>query len=105
MMGAFSVLAKLKFLRGTALDPFGRTEERRAERALIGEYERLVEEILERLTPANHAVAVELASIPEHIRGFGPVKARHLADARLKWAGLLAQFRGETAAADRTKAA
>jgi len=50
-------------------------------------------------------LAVELASIPEHIRGFGQVKARHLADARLKWHGLLAQFRGEDAPGDRAKAA
>ncbi len=105
MMGAFSLLAKLKFLRGTVLDPFGRTEERRTERALIGDYERLVEELLERLTPANHAVTIELASIPEHIRGFGLVKARHLADARLKWDGLLAQLRGEAETGDREEAA
>ncbi len=95
MRHGFSLLAKLKFLRGTALDPFGRTEERRGERALIGEYERQVDEILARLTLANRPLAVELASVPEHIRGFGPVKQRHLADARLRWDGLRAQFRGE----------
>ncbi len=105
MTAVFKVLAQLKFLRGTALDPFGRTDERRAERALIVEYEALVDEILARLAPANRELAVELASIPEHIRGFGPVKARHLADARLVWDDLLAQWRGERADGDSAKAA
>jgi indolepyruvate ferredoxin oxidoreductase len=96
MMSAFSVLARLRFLRGTAFDVFGRTEERRVERALIGEYEQLVDELLAKLNADNHAVAVELASIPEEIRGYGHVKARHLASARSKWAALLARFRGQT---------
>ncbi len=96
MMPAFGVLAPLKFLRGTPLDPFGRTEERRTERALIGEYETLIDEVLHRLAPDNAEVAIELARIPEHIRGFGPVKARHLADARARWAALLARLRGES---------
>jgi indolepyruvate ferredoxin oxidoreductase len=90
---AFTVLAKLRRLRGTPLDVFGRTEERRTERALIGEYRATVEEILVGLTPANHAQAVELAAIPEQIRGFGHVKARHLTAARQRWAALLQQWR------------
>ncbi|MCU0950368.1 MAG: indolepyruvate ferredoxin oxidoreductase family protein, partial [Burkholderiaceae bacterium] len=65
MMSAFGVLAKLKFLRGTALDVFGRTAERRSERALIGEYEQLIDEILGKLAADNHAVSIELASLPE----------------------------------------
>jgi indolepyruvate ferredoxin oxidoreductase len=96
MMSAFGVLAKLKFLRGSALDVFGRTEERKVERALIGEYEQLVDEVLAKLTADNHAVAIELASIPEEIRGYGHVKERHLAAARTKWAALLARLRGQT---------
>ncbi|RPH63478.1 MAG: indolepyruvate ferredoxin oxidoreductase family protein, partial [Burkholderiales bacterium] len=99
MMTGFRVLARLKFLRGTAFDPFGRTEERRTERALVGGYEKLVDEIVPRLNTGNYALAVELASVPEHIRGFGPVKQRHLQDARLHQAHLLAQFRGEPATA------
>jgi indolepyruvate ferredoxin oxidoreductase len=98
MMGAFVVLAKLKFLRGTAFDVFGRTAERKAERALIGEYEALVDELLGRLAADNHAVAVELASLPEEIRGFGHVKDRHLAAVRQKWGELLARFRGQQSA-------
>ena len=98
MMTAFGVLAKLKFLRGTALDVFGRTDERRTERALIGEYEQLVDELLARLNADNHALAVQLASIPEDIRGYGHVKERHLAAARQKWSELLARFRGQQTA-------
>jgi indolepyruvate ferredoxin oxidoreductase len=92
-MTAFRVLAKLRGLRATALDPFGRTAERRMERALIGEYEALVTELLAQLAPHNHALAVELAQIPEHIRGYGHVKARHVTAAKAKEAELLAAFR------------
>jgi indolepyruvate ferredoxin oxidoreductase len=98
MMTAFGVLAKLKGLRGTAFDVFGRTHERRMERALIGEYEQLVEELLGKLNADNHAVAVQLASLPEEIRGYGAIKERNLAAARTKWTALLAQFRGQRTA-------
>jgi indolepyruvate ferredoxin oxidoreductase len=100
MIGGFRLLAKLKFLRWTAFDPFGRTEERRTERALVTGYEKLVDEIASRLNRGNHAIAVELAGIPEHIRGYGPVKQRHLNEARIRQAQLLAQFRGEPATAN-----
>ena len=78
MMGAFRVLAKMRGLRGTAFDVFGRTAERRMERALPGEYETLVDELVAALAPHNHDLAVQLAQIPEHIRGYGHVKDRHL---------------------------
>ncbi|MEO6973544.1 MAG: indolepyruvate ferredoxin oxidoreductase family protein, partial [Rhodoferax sp.] len=93
MLTAFKVLARLKGLRGTALDVFGKTEERRTERALIGEYRASVEEVLKSLSAANHAMAVEIARIPEQIRGYGHVKARHLIVAREQWNALLAQWR------------
>jgi indolepyruvate ferredoxin oxidoreductase len=96
---AFRILAKLKTLRGTALDIFGHTEERRTERRLIVEYEATVAELLERLGHENHALAVEIASVPEHIRGYGHVKRRHLDDAKKKEAKLLAQFRSGRATA------
>lgn len=100
ILPVFGVLARLKGLRGTRLDPFGYTHERRTERRLIVEYVALVEEIVAGLTPANHALAVGLASIPEKIRGFGHVKERHLVAAKTEEAGLLARFRaGEAAAA------
>ena len=93
IMPAFRVLAKLKFLRGTALDPFGRSLERQTERKLIGDYETMLEEVLARLTPENHALAVGLAAIPEKIRGFGHVKQRHLTAAKADEAALFEQFR------------
>ena len=92
MMHAFRLLARFKTLRGTALDIFGRTEERRTERALIAEYAATVEQLLLKLTPANHALAVEIASIPELVRGFGHVKMRHLEQAQKQRAELLARF-------------
>jgi len=82
----FRLLARLKGLRGTAFDPFGRSAERRAERALVTEYRACIEELLDGLSAANHATAVEIARIPEQIRGYGHVKARHLAAARRLWA-------------------
>ncbi len=93
MLKAFGVLAKLKGLRGTAFDIFGRTEERKMERALIGEYRECVEELLRGLEASNHALAVDIARIPEEIRGYGHVKERHLAAARPKWQTLMAQWR------------
>ena len=90
---AFGVLANLKGLRGTALDPFGYSEERKTERALIGEYRASIEELLGGLQAASLPLAVEIASIPEDIRGYGHVKDRHLSAARAKWAGLMQQWR------------
>jgi indolepyruvate ferredoxin oxidoreductase len=93
MMNAFGLLAKLKFLRGTAFDPFGYTAERRTERQLVRDYEALLDELIARLSPDNHHLAVGLAAIPEKIRGFGPVKMRHLTAAKADEAALLDQFR------------
>jgi indolepyruvate ferredoxin oxidoreductase len=98
MMAAFSVLAKLKGLRGTALDIFGYTEERKMERQLIADYEALVSDLLKNTTDANYQTAVDLASIPEHIRGFGHVKHAHYVDAKKRWDELLISYRNlETA--------
>ena len=97
MLRAFGLLAKLKFLRGTRLDPFGRSDERRGERALIGEYEALIDELLAGLGRDNHALALELAAIPEQIRGFGHVKEASLAAARAKQAKLIDAFRAPPA--------
>ncbi|MEO8675205.1 MAG: indolepyruvate ferredoxin oxidoreductase family protein [Casimicrobiaceae bacterium] len=94
MMSAFRVLARMKGLRGTALDIFGHTAERKMERALPGQYETLVDELVAALAPHNHRLAVQLAQVPEHIRGYGHVKDRHLKIAKAKEAELLAAFRG-----------
>jgi indolepyruvate ferredoxin oxidoreductase len=71
---AFRLLAPGKRLRGTPLDPFGRSAERRLERQLIADYFALIERLLAGLSPGNHALAVELAGLPDGIRGFGHVK-------------------------------
>ncbi len=94
MMSGFRLLAKLKGLRGTMFDVFGRTPERRMERQLITDYEALITEVLPHLAAHNHPIAVELASIPEHIRGYGHVKDRHLKAAKAKEAELVAAYRG-----------
>ena len=86
---AFGVLAKLRSLRGTPLDVFGYGAERRSERALIGEYETTVTGLLARLDAGNVGLAADIASIPEHIRGFGHVKEAHLHKARTRQAELL----------------
>jgi indolepyruvate ferredoxin oxidoreductase len=86
-------LAGLKFLRGTVFDPFGMTAERRQERALIVEYEGLIEELLRGLSPQTLALAVKLARLPEHIRGFGVVKESNFKRVRRDWNDLLAQWR------------
>nr|WP_069882448.1 indolepyruvate ferredoxin oxidoreductase family protein [Bosea sp. BIWAKO-01] len=99
MMKAFGLLAKLKGLRGTAFDIFGRTEERRTERRLIAEYDALIGELVNRLTPENHALCVALAAIPEKIRGFGHVKERHLKQAKAEETDLLVRLRDGSAAA------
>ena len=93
MLKAFGLLAKLKGLRGTAFDIFGKTEERRTERALIGEYRACIESLLPALNAGNLALAAQIARIPEDIRGYGHVKERHLKAARAKWDGLMAQWR------------
>jgi indolepyruvate ferredoxin oxidoreductase len=90
---AFGLLARMKGLRGGALDVFGRSEERRMERALISEYRASIEELLRTLNAGNRTLAAEIARIPEDIRGYGHVKARHLASARPKWEALMKRWR------------
>jgi indolepyruvate ferredoxin oxidoreductase len=93
MLIGFKLLAKLKGLRGTAFDIFGKSEEREMERALIGEYKRSIEEVLQCLSADNAAVALEIARLPEQIKGFGHVKERNVQAARQRWAMLMTQLR------------
>jgi indolepyruvate ferredoxin oxidoreductase len=105
MLTAFKVLARLKGLRGTGLDIFGWSEERRQERALIAEYRASLDEILSVLGgiriaerhEEHYQLALDMARIPEQIRGFGHVKARSLQAARQNWEGLLARLRSPQA--------
>jgi indolepyruvate ferredoxin oxidoreductase len=93
LLPLFRVLMRLKFLRGTAFDPFGRSEERKAERKLIADYEAMLTEVLAKLNADNHHLVVGIAAIPEKIRGFGHVKLRNLAAAKADEAALLDQLR------------
>jgi indolepyruvate ferredoxin oxidoreductase len=90
---AFGLLAKLRFLRGTPLDPFGYSEERKLERKLIADYMANLEELIATLTPQNRALAVAVASIPEKIRGFGPIKQRSVTAAKAEESVLLTRLR------------
>ena len=88
----FRLLARLKGLRGGALDVFGYTAERRMERQLISDYEAQIGEIVDHLTADKLDHAVALAELPEHIRGFGHVKARHVEQVRSRWEKLRGEF-------------
>ncbi len=92
MLSAFRLLARLKFLRGTAFDPFGYTRERRAERALVGHYREIVRGLLPALRADNLAQAVAIAAMPEEIRGYGHIKEHNMAQVREREATLLAAF-------------
>ena len=96
MKRVFRLLARLKGLRGTRWDIFAHTEERRAERALIQQYEQDIGELLDSLSFLRHKQAVEIARIPEGIRGFGHVKARNMAAAETQRQALLARWRAPT---------
>ncbi len=93
MKYAFKLLARFKGLRGTMLDPFGHTEERKMEQQLVRDYESLVKELTANLSAKNHRAAVELANLPERIRGFGHVKERHVAAVAVERERLLQQYR------------
>ncbi|GAB3511613.1 indolepyruvate ferredoxin oxidoreductase family protein [Pseudoxanthomonas daejeonensis] len=92
MFTAFRWLAKLKFLRGGPLDPFGRSEERRTERQLVTDYFATIDRLLAGLDGGNLALAAEIASLPEHIRGYGHVKEAHLHKAQAREADLLREW-------------
>ena len=97
MLHGLRILARLKRLRGTRLDPFRHSAERRLERRLLGEYEVLVAELADHLTPANHAIAIELAGLPEEIRGYGHIRKDSAEQVKRREAGLIAAFRSADA--------
>jgi len=97
MMRAFKLLARFKGLRGTVLDPFGRTEERRQERQLVADYFALIEEFCSSLTPESYFHALDLARVPETIRGYGHVKERNVREAHARQKELLVRYRGDCA--------
>jgi indolepyruvate ferredoxin oxidoreductase len=93
MLKGFGLLARMRKLRGTPLDVFGYSAERKMERGLIRQYETDMAEILRDVTPQTTAIAVELASLPRQIRGFGPVKEANVAAAGRRRDELQAAFR------------
>ena len=95
MLTGFKLLKHLKVLRGTPLDIFGNTEEREMERALIGDYVASIDEVLAKLNANNHALALEIANLPDAIKGFGHVKARNVVAVRSKWDGLMEKWRNQ----------
>jgi indolepyruvate ferredoxin oxidoreductase len=92
MMSVFRVLAKFRFLRGTALDVFGYSADRKLERQLIADYEKDVASVLSLLSQATHDTAVELLSLPDRIRGYGPVKEKAVEDAKARHEQLVADL-------------
>src|SRR5262249_2201249 len=96
MWSAFKLLAHFKFLRGTAFDPFGKTEERRMERRLIDDYRRSIEAALEQFPEHSLAGVVELAGLPERIRGFGHVKLASIETVMPRWEALQRELTGPT---------
>ncbi len=95
MLPVLRLLARLKFLRATPLDIFSYSEDRKLDRSLLADYERTIDAMLAALTPENHAIAVELAALPEAIRGYGHIRKRHAEHAELRKAELLAKLSGE----------
>jgi indolepyruvate ferredoxin oxidoreductase len=99
MRHVFELLTWLRPLRGTVFDIFGYTQERRMERRLIADYEAVIGEIATSLDPGNHALCIEIASLPAKMRGFGHVKARNVENAKACEAELLALLRSKEAPA------
>jgi indolepyruvate ferredoxin oxidoreductase len=93
MLPVLRLLARMKFLRGTRFDPFGRSQERRAERQLIADYERLLDEVLEDLEFRKFGLAVEILALAAQVKGYGPIKEKSIERYRAKLDKLLAQWR------------
>ena len=92
MYPALKLVAKFRFLRGTAFDPIGLTQERKAERALISDYKETVFKLLSELNEKNFPIALEIARLPDQIRGYGPVKEQAIQESRDRQKDLLQRF-------------
>ncbi len=93
---AFKALAKGKWLRGTKLDPFRFPEVRRIERELVGEYRSTIDALLAGVSPATYELAVQIAGLPDGVRGYEDLKVRRAAAFRAETAELMARFREQT---------
>ena len=78
LMTLFKIISKFKFLRGTFLDPFSYLLERKKERKLIKDYKDSILEIAKKLNKNNYNIAVDIASTPDQIRGFGHIKEKNI---------------------------
>jgi indolepyruvate ferredoxin oxidoreductase len=92
MMPVFRLLAKMRVLRGTAFDIFGHSADRKLERDLIAGYEKDVAHVLSVLSPLTLETAIEILSLPDRIRGYGPVKEKSVQDAKARYAQLAADL-------------
>ena len=90
----FKFLSNFKFIRGTFFDPFGYFNERKIERSLITNYEKQILEICSKLSKKNYSLAVEIASVPDQIRGFGYVKKENIDIAKNCEQKLMSAFNG-----------
>ena len=89
---AMQSLRSLKHLRGTPLDPFGYAEVRKVERELIGEYRRLIAMAMQKLTPDNHATVVQVAELPDMVRGYEEIKLNNVQRYRERVRELMAEI-------------
>ena len=92
MMPVFRLLAKMRVLRGTPFDIFGHSADRRLERDLIAGYEKDVATVLGLLSPVTWIPRSRLLSLPDRIRGYGPVKEKSVQDAKMRYAELAADL-------------
>jgi len=90
---AFKVLKRLKFLRGSFLDIFGNTAERKSERKLIAEYKSYIDEVIKDWSPLKEGLAIQIANVPESIKGYGHVKEGKMMEARKDWLRLIARWK------------
>ena len=86
-------MAPLKFLRATALDPFGKTQERQQERQLIVTYKSLIQELMNSEGSKNLELIIQIANVPDSIKGFGHVKERSIKLAEIRWSKLMEEWR------------
>jgi indolepyruvate ferredoxin oxidoreductase len=89
----FKGLKHLKFLRGTFLDVFGGTTERKSERKLISEYKSYIVEMIENWNISKESLAIQIANVPDSIKGYGHIKERKMLEARKDWLRLMAQWK------------
>jgi indolepyruvate ferredoxin oxidoreductase len=97
MLPVFQALRRLRFLRGTHFDVFGYSKERRAERRLIADYERMMQLVIVQLSERNFDAALELLTLPQMVRGYGPIKMQAIADYEEKRKALLIRLQGSNA--------